>query len=92
MICILYTLKHEKSTHSLGVMGTPSLPGQVGELGVDRAGDYLCIDGKKLMHPIAECDDLSRADKRAAKDRTNKLTWECSPWGSDPSKTNQVIT
>lgn len=57
-------------------MDTAVLPGQVGELGVHRAGDHLCVDGLKLMHTIAECNDLSGADKRAAKDTTNTFTEE----------------
>lgn len=49
-------------------MWSVTLPGQVGELGVHRAGDHLCVDGTKLMHTITERYDLSRADKRAAKE------------------------
>lgn len=45
--------------------GTAALPGQMGKLGVDRAGDHLCVDGMELVHAIAEGNDLSRADKRA---------------------------
>lgn len=44
------------------------LPGQVSKLGVDRAGHHLCVDSMELVHAIAECDDLSGADKRAAKE------------------------
>ena len=60
----------------VGVMGTAVLPGQMGELGVHRAGNHLCVDGLKLMHTIAECNDLSGADKRAANDTTNTLREE----------------
>ncbi len=60
-------------------MGTEISPGQMGKLGVDRAGDHLCIDGLKLVHTIAECNDLSWADKCAAKDtqkkHINKITY-----------------
>lgn len=44
------------------------LPGQVSKLGVDGAGDHFCVDSMELVHAIAECDDLSGADERAAKD------------------------
>lgn len=44
------------------------LPGQMSKLGVDRAGDHLCVDSMEFVHTIAECNDLSGADKRAAKD------------------------
>lgn len=43
------------------------LPGQVSKLGVDRAGHHLCVDCMKLVHTITESNDLSGADKRAAK-------------------------
>lgn len=46
------------------------LPGQVGKLRVDGAGHHLCIDDMELMHTVAECNDLSGADKCAAKDGT----------------------
>lgn len=55
----------------MGVMGTAILPGQVGKLGIDRTSDQFCIDGLKLMHTIAECNDLSGADKCAAKEKTH---------------------
>lgn len=42
------------------------VPGQVSELGVYRTGDHFCVDGLKLVDTIAERDDLSGADKRAA--------------------------
>lgn len=58
----------------MGVMATAILPGQVGKLGVNRAGDHLCIDGLKLVHTIAECNDLSGTDKCAARERTDTLT------------------
>lgn len=51
--------------HHVGVVWTVTLPGQMGELGVHRAGDHFCVDGTKLMHTIAESYDLSRADKGA---------------------------
>lgn len=38
----------------------------MGELWVDRAGNNLSIDGMELVHTITECNNLSRADKRAA--------------------------
>lgn len=75
----------------MGLVGTAILPCQVGELGVDGAGDHLCIDGTKLMHTITECNDLSGADKCAAKERTNTFMYEyvlllCN----NPSNTNEV--
>lgn len=44
------------------------LPGQVSKLGVDRAGHHLCVDCVELVHTITESNDLSGADKCAAKD------------------------
>lgn len=44
------------------------LPGQVSKLGVDGAGHHLRVDSVELVHTIAESNDLSGADKRAAKD------------------------
>lgn len=43
------------------------LPGQVSKLGIDRAGHHLCVDCMELVHTITESNDLSGADKRAAK-------------------------
>lgn len=37
----------------------------MGKLGVDRAGDHLCVDVMELVHTIAEGNDLSGADERA---------------------------
>lgn len=50
-------------------MVTSLLPGQVGELRIHWARNHLCVDGPKLVHAIAERNDLSGADERAAKDR-----------------------
>lgn len=44
------------------------LPGQVSKLGVDRAGHHLCVDCMELVHTITESNDLSGADKCAAKE------------------------
>jgi len=33
---------------------------------VGGAGDHLTADGAELLHPLAERDDLRRADERAA--------------------------
>lgn len=55
----------------------------MGELGVDRAGDHLCVDGLKLMHTIAERNDLSGADECAAGDKTNMFAREYAPRRSD---------
>lgn len=78
-MCIRFFSFSSRPTAFCGSNGTGILPGQVGELGVDRAGDHLGIDGMELMHTIAECNDLSGADKCAA-DRTaisekNLLCW-----------------
>lgn len=40
------------------------------KLGVHGAGHHLCVDGMELVHAVAECNDLSGADKRAAKEPT----------------------
>lgn len=64
-------------------MGTAFLPSQVGELGVDRAGDHLCVDGLKLMHTITERNDLSGADKCAAGHKMNMSACEYAPRHSD---------
>lgn len=45
------------------------LPGQMSKLGVDRAGHHLGVDSMELVHTITESNDLSGADKRAAKDQ-----------------------
>lgn len=36
------------------------------ELRIHGAGNHLSVDGLKLVHPIAESNDLSRADECAA--------------------------
>lgn len=46
----------------------------MGELGVDGAGDHLGVDGLELVHAVAESDDLSGADERAAEDGNQKKT------------------
>lgn len=51
-----------------------ALPGQVGKLGVDRTGDDLCVDGVELVYAITESDDLSGANKCAAKNKIKKST------------------
>lgn len=40
-------------------------PGQVGKLGIHRAGDHLSVNGLELMQAVAEGDDLSGTHKRA---------------------------
>lgn len=42
-------------------------PGQVGKLGIHRAGNHLSVNGLELMEAVAEGNDLSGTHKRAVK-------------------------
>ena len=59
-------------------MTTPDLsgrvdPGEVAEVRVGRDADDLDVERGELRHPVAERDDLRRADKRAAAERTTPI-------------------
>lgn len=42
-------------------------PGQVGKLGIHRAGNHLSVNGLELMEAVAEGNDLSGTHKCAVK-------------------------
>lgn len=80
-LCVLlffyYYYFSSRPTAFCGGNGTEIIPGQVGELGVDRAGDHLGINGMELMHTIAERNDLGGADKCAADRRATRRLLRC---------------
>lgn len=103
-LCCLFVIKDTLfiylflSGFCLGALQSVSmLPGQVGELGVHWAGDHLGVDGSKLVHTVAERNDLSWTDKRAARDtQINIYRWASTafqkqyPWNWHSGRYLQV--